>query len=97
METPNSHVELYDEPRSITADGVLREPVTALLVAGIVNPYGPTLSAAVVAGDPKTRAKLPLIQLMLNPFRQEMKAIGKIAIGPRWEPSLVIRQLFDFT
>jgi TPR repeat protein len=34
------------------------------------------------------------VQLMLNPFTQEVEAAGELALGDRWRPSAVIRAAF---
>jgi hypothetical protein len=89
-----TRIRLYSQPRPFPLDRVLAEPATALLVAGIVNPFGPTLTAVVVSGEPRPGKKLPVIQLMLNPFTQEVEAAGELALGDRWRPSAVIRAVF---
>jgi hypothetical protein len=87
----------YDEPRAISADRLLSAPVTALLVAGIVNPYGPTLTAVVAAaGESKTGTKLPVVQMMLNLLAKSCWPSGN-ALGEKWQPSEDIRRLFDLT
>jgi hypothetical protein len=74
---------------------VLAEPATALLVAGIVNPFGPTLAAVIVVGKLKPGAKLPVARLVLNPFNQEVDAVGNLAVGKKMLLSAVMPPLFS--
>jgi hypothetical protein len=94
MATQDTQIRLYDKPRRVSLDRVLAESATALLVAGIVNPMGPTLTAVVVPGTLKPGNKLPVAQLMLNPFSQEVVTVGELVLGNKWRPSSVIRRLF---
>jgi len=63
-------------------------------VCGLVNPFGPTLTAVVAAGELRSGAEVPLIRVMLNPFSQELQAVGELTVGHTWSPVFVIRSLF---
>jgi hypothetical protein len=94
MPTQDTQIGLFRKPRSTPLDRVLAEPATALLVVGIVNPMGPTLTAVIVPGKLKAGNKLSVIQLMLNPFSQEAATVGQLVLGSKWRPSAIIRPLF---
>jgi hypothetical protein len=94
MPTQDTQIGLFRKPRSTPLDRVLAEPATALLVAGIVNPMGPTLTAVIVPGKLKAGNKLSVVQLMLNPFSQEAATVGQLVLGSKWRPSAIIRPLF---
>lgn len=94
MGTSDAGIRFYAKPKPILPDRVLGETLTALLVAGIVNPFGPTLNAVVAMGKLKRGAKLPVVHLMLNPFSQEVHAVGELALGQQWRPAEAIRALF---
>jgi hypothetical protein len=69
MNQTETRIRVYQKPRSRSPDRVLRKPLTALLVGGVVNPFGPTLTAVVAAGQCAVGASLPVICLTLNePF-----------------------------
>jgi hypothetical protein len=93
MAGKDTRIRLYAKPRSITPDAVFDQPVTSLLVTGIVNPFGPTLTAVVIAGQPARGAKFPVAEVMLNPFSQGLQAVGEIAFGEDWLPSEVISRV----
>lgn len=89
-------MRIYREPTSIEPERVFSEPATALLIEGIVNPFGPTLTAFVISGRLEASAQLPVVRLMLNPFAQEVEVVGEIALGAiAGFPSEAIRPVFD--
>lgn len=94
MAMQETQIRLYGDRRPIALERVLAQPVTALLVYGITNPFGPTLTAVVVLGELEPGGRLPVVELMLNPFSQEVVMIGELALGDEWRPSAVIRGLF---
>ncbi len=60
---------------------------TTLLAAGIVNPFGPTLSVLAVDGYfPLADGRIPLIEMMLNPFAQSCTIVGTVDMGDNWTP-----------
>jgi hypothetical protein len=94
MPTQDTQIGLFRKPRTTPLDRVLAEPATALLVGGIVNPFGPTLTAVIVPGKLKAGNKLSVVQLMLNPFSQGAATVGQLVLGSKWRPSAIIRPLF---
>jgi len=90
-------IRLYDEPRPMPPDRVMAEQAHALLVYGIVNPFGPTLTSVMGVGELKPGETLPVVELMLNPFSQEVQAVGELAAGQEWQPPDVIRSLFSLS
>jgi hypothetical protein len=87
-------IRLFEHPSLTSPESMAGQPLTSLLVAGIVNPFGPTLSAVVVAGALRTGATLPVVKLMLNPFNQAVHAVGELAVRGSWRPEAVMGQLF---
>lgn len=78
--------ELYAHQIDTPLDGLDRHTLKTLLLGGIVNPMGPTLNVVAALGRFKPNQTLPLVHLMLNPFSQKLKEIGKAVIGERWSP-----------
>ena len=66
-----------------------------LLAAGIVNPFGPTLSAVSVIGDAQGQYT-DLVSIMLNPFKQEVVPIGRIALPVQWASPAVLTDYWTF-
>jgi hypothetical protein len=97
MMSQDTQIRLYEKHRPIPLGGVLAEPISALLVAGIVNPMGPTLTAVIVSGKLTPGSRLRVVQLLLNPFCQEAVTVGKLTLGNKWRPSTVIRPLFGLS
>ena len=64
-----------------------KKPYTTLLAAGIVNPFGPTLSVLAVDGYfPRADGRVPLIEMTLNPFAQTCTVVGTVDMGDNWTP-----------
>lgn len=76
-------------PREVGQDGML-----TLLATGIVNPFGPTLNALVVDGDPEPGLDLPILRFMLNPFVQEIEQVGVAKIGTSWNLAEDLQPLY---
>jgi hypothetical protein len=93
--TQDTQIRLFETPRPTTLRQVMAQQVTTFLVAGIVNPFGPTLNAVVAAGMLDPGVTLPIMRLMLNPFSQEIETLGEISVAESWRPSAVIYPLFD--
>lgn len=88
-----SHIRLGGaEP--VPASRVIAEPFTSLLMAGIVNPFGPTVNAVGALGVVRPGATLPVVALMLNPFSQQIEKVGSLVVGHEWNPAVVIPALF---
>lgn len=95
MAIPYAQIKLTDAPCEIVLDEVMALPVTPLLVTGIVNPFGPTLDAVVVADHARSGTSLPVIRLMLNPFAQDAHVVGECVMGQKDGVASVIPGLFD--
>jgi hypothetical protein len=79
-------IEMYVEPLEtalIDLDGAVLDVFFAHM---IVNPFGPTLTFVAAAGSPQIGQALPLIKVMLNPFRQDVKQVGRFWVGDSWSP-----------
>jgi hypothetical protein len=90
-------VSLLGAAGEIDLHSILSQPVTTLMVTGIVNPFGPTLEAIGLLGQVEPRRTLPLIRVMLNPFSQEALELGSVALGQRFNPGLLLERLAEFT
>ena len=95
MPTKATRIEPFDTPQPVPLDRLLDEQVTALIVAGIVNPMGPTLTAVVALGSLGADKRLPVIHMILNPFSQEAWEVGELALGKSWTISEVIPAVFS--
>ena len=77
---------MYAEPLETSLsdlDGAVLDVFFAHL---IVNPFGPTLTFVAAAGKPQIGQALPLVKVMLNPFSQDVKQIGRFWVGDTWTP-----------
>lgn len=72
--------------RPVSVGSVGRRGFTVMLAAGIVNPMGPTLAVVAVDGPFDEGARLPVIAMSLNPFRQGCQVVGEVSIGETWDP-----------
>jgi hypothetical protein len=91
----DTELRLFDEPLPIQLNTVTEKPATALLVGGIVNPFGPTLNVVMAHGTWEAGETLPVLRVMLNPFTQQVETVGEISVAETWVPSVVISQLFQ--
>jgi hypothetical protein len=98
--TAEAEAQAKDTTISLFESSAVSEPIggqvlTSFLVAGIVNPFGPTLTAVVAAGELQPGATLSVIHMMLNPFAQDAQTVGELTVGNRWQPAAIVRELFD--
>jgi hypothetical protein len=93
----DSRFELWSHPKETSLDQVGKEEGLKVLFGwGIVNPFGPTLTAVATDGILyATGRKLPIVYLMLNPFQQEVQIIGEASIGQVWDNVHDLLPLFD--
>jgi hypothetical protein len=94
-ETTMRKMTLFDEPVPIPLDRVLNKPSTTFFAAGIVNPFGPTLTCLSLRGEVPSDDVLPLIRVMLNPFSQTAEIVGEVGPGPNGDPLEWIRGSFS--
>ncbi|TVQ40869.1 MAG: hypothetical protein EA370_03045, partial [Wenzhouxiangella sp.] len=66
----HGRIKLYDEGVDVDLDQVFSEDFLLVFAAGIVNPFGPTLTAILVRESPRKDGSADVIQVMLNPFSQ---------------------------
>lgn len=71
-------IRLFEEGTDIDIDDVFSQPFLLVFAAGIVNPFGPTLTAVLVRESPREEGSADIIRLMLNPFSQEMQLKGVV-------------------
>lgn len=84
------NISSYEQERNLP--DIMVRPFTAFLVAGIVNPYGPTLTAIGSSGDP-ANGRMPVLRVMLNPFAQSVSEIGTVDFSSDSDPILAFRDL----
>jgi len=75
--------EYLNEPHEVLVEDIEGGNLQALIIAGIVNPFGPTLSFVATLGASESR---PIIYAMLNPFQCKVLHIGTYIEGERWHP-----------
>ncbi len=80
-------ISLFNEPAPLSLDDLDGSQLGIFFAVGIVNPYGPTLSLVAAAGMPAEGIKLPVIEIMLNPFSQRVLQIGSMLVGSEWPPA----------
>jgi hypothetical protein len=96
-EQDRPEVSLLGEAREIDLHSILSEPVTSLMVTGIVNPFGPTLEAIGLLGEVEPGVTLRLIRVMLNPFSQEALELGSVSLGQELDPASLLERFTDLT
>lgn len=79
------HVRLLSEPRPYPITYLTDNSLYPMLISGIVNPYGPTLSVVTAVRD-RTSAPLALVYAYLNPFRSELFIPGYLMEGQLTAP-----------
>ena len=72
-----------NEPREFSVEDMEGGNLQGLIIAGIVNPFGPTLSFVATLGMSESR---PIIYAMLNPFQCNVLHIGTYHDGEYWVP-----------
>jgi len=80
-------ISLFDEPTLLSLDDLDGSALDVFFATGIVNPFGPTLSVVAAAGEPAGGRELPVAEIMLNPFTQQVLQIGKMLVGSEWTPA----------
>ena len=90
-----SKFELHGTPRNQPLNEMGQDGLTTLVGWGIINPFGPTLSAFAIDGIVDPGKELPILHLMLNPFTQEVKEVGIAQVGETWQPMVDLPPLFS--
>jgi hypothetical protein len=89
-------VKIHPAPSDADLDLVLSQPVSPLLITGIINPFGPTITAFVIAGDLEASARLPIVRLVLHPFQPSVESVGEVTLGEAGGfPSAAIRPILS--
>jgi hypothetical protein len=86
---------LYEESIPLSLEDIVGQSLTSLLVVGVVNPFGPTLTVVAVVGQFEAGRMLPVVYLMLNPFAQECTQVGETVISDTWQPLRDLQPLLD--
>jgi len=74
------YIHTISEPRPYPVSFLRDNEVYPILINGVVNPNGPTLSIVTAVRD-KTSAPLALVYAYLNPFRSELFVPGYLREG----------------
>lgn len=85
MSTPCT-VQMYAEPITSSLEDLDGADLDVFYALVIVNPFGPTLTFVASVGKSTLNAALPLVKVMLNPFRQTVEQIGIFTVGDTWIP-----------
>jgi hypothetical protein len=85
MTTP-CKITLLETPFSLNLEDLDGSHLDIFFALIIVNPYGPTISFIAAAGEPTNGANLPILNVMLNPFKQNVTQIGNFTVGNQWTP-----------
>jgi len=86
-------LEIHPFPKTWSREKVLATPLLTLSAAGILNPFGPTLSAVVLAGRKRNGARLKVLSLILHPVEDEFHEVGEVVHG-QWEAESLVRASF---
>jgi hypothetical protein len=87
-------ITLFESPEQSSFAELEKRELTTLFAAGIVNPFGPTLTVAAAQGVLETDKQMPIVRMMLNPFSHECDVMGKICIGETFDPRKDLPNLF---
>jgi hypothetical protein len=79
-------ISLLYSPRALDLDDLDGSPLDVFFATGIVNPFGPTLTVVAAVGVADLGKEIPVVEIMLNPFRQEVLQIGTMLVGTEWHP-----------
>lgn len=84
-----STLDLFESPIPATFEDVDDVELEIFFALGIVNPYGPTLTYVAAIGEPKLGVSRQLVSVLLNPFSQDYKQIGRFTIGDDLTPQIL--------
>lgn len=88
----NTEFHFLETPTEFSVEDIEGAHLEALVITGIVNPFGPTLTFLATVGRAPQR---PLIYAMLNPFFSEVKQIGTFVDGDSWFPDQAFALLIE--
>ena len=63
-----------------------RSKFTVLHAAGIVNPFGPTLSMLAIDRELENPSCQSILRVSVNPYSQTCENVGRAEIGDTWNP-----------
>ena len=96
MNSPTEFTVLRSQ-RELPLSRIGKSGLTTLIGGGLINPFGPTLTALVIDEEMGSRRTHPILLLMLNPFSQSLTEVGTARIGDSWAPFQQIPRFFDLT
>lgn len=86
-------VQLVDEPIKLSFADIENTYLDVFFALGIVNPSGPTLSFVAAVGSGKVGDRLPVVNVMLNPFSQRVDQVGWYNVAEKWNPRVDLEDL----
>ncbi len=86
-------VQLVDEPIKLSFADIENTYLDVFFALGIVNPSGPTLSFVAAVGSGKVGDRLPIVNVMLNPFLQRVDQVGWYTVAEKWNPRVDLEGL----
>lgn len=89
-----SKFNVLDDHYEISLGQVGKNGLTTLIAGGIINPFGPTLTAVVIDGQVNPGSQHRVVELMLNPFSQTATEVGVAEIGESLTPIHQISKFF---
>ena len=88
----SAEFQFLETPTEFSVEDIEGAHLEALVITGIINPFGPTLTFLATVGRAPQR---PLIYAMLNPFLCEVKQIGTYVDGDSWFPDQEFAHLIE--
>src|SRR5450759_237627 len=73
--------EVLEESEELSLDEIGKHNMMTLMACGIVNPFGPTLSALVLEGQFQPGGFLSILELTLSPLSQSVRGVGIVQMG----------------
>jgi len=91
-------ITIASSPKQLAVDDARTATFNPLVAMGIVNPFGPTLTAIGLDQPFKPNINANLLRLSLNPFSQSLQRVGNVEMEDNWNPlsdATTILPLYD--
>ena len=85
---------LMEQPEQAELDRVGQNPMVTFMISGIINPFGPSMTAYYCDGIPQPDCSPDLMKITLNPFAQSLEKIGRVVLGDDLDPVQAILPVF---
>jgi len=86
-------VQLIEKPVELSFPDIENTYLDVFFALGIVNPHGPTLSFVAAVGSGEIGQRLPVVNVMLNPFLQRVDQVGWYTVANKWTPRRDLSEL----